>query len=156
MLRFLVSLALAALLVGCLSNNSGPQSLQYSAEPMTFPYSYQVEAARIVEERDADPGFARVSRPQTTMGDTVFAPRRWFACIRGIPAPAPPSGLLAAISQLFRTWFGPRDVDGIVYDVVLYFGGDERPQIRDGFDLPLCRNLEFEFIVAEPAGGLVR
>jgi hypothetical protein len=152
MFRLLVSFGLAALLVGCSSNNAGTNTLQYSPEARDYPYGYQIEAARVVQERDADPGFVRVSRPMTTLGETVLSPRRWFVCVRGIPAPAPPSGFFAAVAQVFRAWFGPKDPGGIVYDVVLFFSGEQEVSIRDGFDLPLCQGLEFEFITAEPPG----
>jgi hypothetical protein len=73
--------------------------------------------------------------------------------VRGIPAPPPPSGLFAGLGDVFRAWFGLRDPGGIVYDVVLFFSGERKVSLRDGFDLPLCRDLEFEFIAAEPSEG---
>jgi hypothetical protein len=149
MLRTLVTCGLAALLVGCLSNNTSPSTLQYSSEISAFPQHYQIEAARIVQERDADPGFVRVSKPRVTAGDTALVSNRWYVCIRGIPSPVPQSGVLAALAQMIRSWFASADAPG-VYDVVLFFSGGPTPSAEEGFDLDLCRHSEFEFITADP------
>lgn len=149
MYKTILTCGLAALLLGCSSNNTSPNTLQYSGETVAFPYHYQMEAARVVQERDADPGFVRVSKPRTTSDDSAFGQEQWYSCMRGIPSPAPPNGLFAALSKLIRSWFSPEDPTG-VYDVVLFFSREQRPSLTEGFDLPLCRNAEFEFITADP------
>jgi hypothetical protein len=149
MYKSILTCGLAALLLGCSSNNTSPGGLQYSIEMEAFPHNYQVEAARVVQERDADPGFARVSKPRTTSGATALGPERWYSCVRGIPSPAPSNSFFAAVSKLIRSWFSSEDPAG-VYDVVLFFSQEKQSSLTEGFDLPLCRNVEFEFITADP------
>jgi hypothetical protein len=149
MLRTLATCGLATLLVGCSSNNTSSSILQYSSKLPAFPHQYQIEAARIVQERDADPGFVRVSRPRAIAGDTVLASTQWYVCIRGIPSPAPQNEVLDALARIIRSWFASADAHG-VYDVVLFFSGHDEPSAHEGFDLALCRDSEFEFITVDP------
>ena len=152
MLRVLASCGLAALLVGCLSNNGPTNTLHYAGGLFASVENYQLEAARIVKERDADPGFVRVSRPRLMVDQTPSAANQWYVCLRGIPEPSYRPGLFAAVARLLESWFPSMTATG-VYDVVLTFPEGQRPVLSDGFDLPECRNLEFEFITAEAPSG---
>lgn len=153
MLRFLALCGLAALLVGCLSNNPKTTTLPYDSAAIVSAENYKVEAARIMEDRDADPGFARVSKPRRMPGDGTIAADQWYVCLRGIPSASNRTGLFDALGQLLRTWFTPKATAG-VYDIMLFYPEGQRPLLLEGFDLPLCRNLEFEFIMAELAAAM--
>lgn len=147
--KFLVVSGVVGLLLGCSNHNVSPHTLQFSGENVAFPENYQVEAARIVRDRKADPEFARVSEPQPTLGDTAFSPKRWYVCVRGIPAPKPNSTRPPPVSEVVENWITSRQPSG-VYDVLLIFSGRERPSAREGYDSPLCRDQNFLPITVEP------
>jgi hypothetical protein len=144
----LVSVAATFLiLVGCSSGIVSPHTLQFSGATLAYPENYQVEAARIVRDRRADPEFARLSEPQPTIGETAFSPKRWYVCIRGIPASTPKSTALPPLTEMVENLYSPETG---VYDVLLIFSGRERPSVREGYDSPLCRDQKYQAITAEP------
>jgi hypothetical protein len=147
MIRFFCACGTAALLVGCSNHNVSPHTVQLSGETLAFPDNYEVEAARLVRDRGADPEFARVSEPQPTLGETVFSPKRWYVCVKGVPAPTPKSAALPPVTELVEQVFSP---EAGVYDVLLIFSGRQRPSVREGYDSPLCRDQSYRAIKAEP------
>jgi hypothetical protein len=147
MMKIVMICGLAALLVGCLSNDVSRRD-QYSLESAASIASYKSEALRLAEERDADPGFARVSTPARLSKASAFMPGEWFVCLRGIPEHQ--AGLLMTIAQLLRSWFTNRGAEDI-YEIVLFFPENGQMLISEGYDVPVCDNLEFELIVADPA-----
>lgn len=149
MIKFLVACSSAAILLGCSNHNVSPHTIQFASDTVSYPENYQVEAARIVRDRKADPEFARVSEPQPTLGETAFSPKRWYVCVRGIPAPKPKSSSLPPVAEIVESWVTARPAGG-VYDVLLVFSGRDRPSVREGFDSPLCQNQTYAPVSAEP------
>jgi hypothetical protein len=146
-MRFLSSLAIAVLVTACSGHNTNLSTLQISGATAPFPENYQEEAARILRDRRADPEFVRVSYPQTTVGAGIGTLKRWYVCLRGIPAPAgPPRRNWTALAE---GWVRGQQLTD-VFEVVLVFSGERRPAITTGFDSPLCRDATYEPITAEP------
>jgi hypothetical protein len=122
--------------------------LQFSAEALPFPDNYQVEAARIVSQKRADPQKATVSYPRQTLGVSAFSPQRWYVCIRGVSEKPKPDRLPKA-AELAARWLDPQTDQG-THNIVLFFGTTVRPTAREGYDSPLCREGQYEPITAEP------
>jgi hypothetical protein len=149
MFKFLVACNTVAVLLGCSNHNVSPHTLQFSGDTVAYPEKYQAEAARIVRDRKADPGFARISEPQLTLGETAFSPKRWYVCVRGISAPKPKSNRPPPAAEIVERWITSRQ-PARIYDVLMIFSGRERPSVREGFDSPLCRDQTYVPITAEP------
>jgi hypothetical protein len=148
MMKIVMICGLAGIVVGCLGNSANTRTLRPSGETGVLAESYHSQAVRLVEERNADPGFARVSNPQQLPRSSGFMPGEWYVCLRGIPEHQ--AGILTTLARLFRSWITPTDTQD-VYEIVLFFPQTSQILISEGYDLPLCRNLDFELIVAESA-----
>ncbi|MET3924065.1 hypothetical protein [Devosia sp. 2618] len=145
MRALLFGLALT-LLAGCAGPNIHLQRMQFSGEQIAFPNNYQDEAARVVKEKRGDLKSSTVSYPLPTLGASAFSPRRWYACIRGLPAPPPSTrtpNLEAAVTNLVSPPQG-------IFDTILVFSEHGvRATVRSGYDSPLCRDAKFGPITAE-------
>ena len=149
MIRLALPFGIAVILAGCSGHNLSPHTLQFSGDTLPVPANYEREAARIVRDRGAEPATVRVSEPQTTLGVTAFSPKRWYVCVKGIPAPqGKPQGPLP-IDETVGGWLTPGS-DDASYDVLLIFSGAPTPSVREGYDSPLCRNLNYHAITASP------
>jgi hypothetical protein len=145
MFRLLVPYGLAVALAGCTSASTSTNTLQYADQAPTFPSNYEVEAARLVQQRDADPGFVRISKPRLTSGATAFSSSQWYVCVRGIPAPAPEQDFIAEMARMVSG--APAAASTArAYDVVLLFSEGQQPAVQEGFELAMCKDAEFEFI----------
>jgi hypothetical protein len=144
----LVGLALT-ILSGCSAQNTTINRLQFSEATMAFPGNYQAEAARVALSRGGNIDTAQVSRPQETLGASVFGPKRWYSCVSGLPAPNRRPDRLPKIEDAISGWVSAPTGR---YDTILFFSrSDHRASVRSGFDSPLCRDVEFGPITV--AGG---
>lgn len=129
------------LLAGCSAYS--PSGLQFSKESVPFPEHYQQETARIVAKRDADRSLVTVSYPRNLIGATPLSPLRWYSCVRGLSGAKKPERL-PRIDELLQGVLDPAANQG-THNVMLVFNSDSaRPAVREGFDLPLCRNGQYE------------
>ncbi|WIY53229.1 hypothetical protein O9Z70_01410 [Devosia sp. YIM 151766] len=148
MLRGLAAFAICLTLYGCSLQNSGPSNLQFERTAIPFPDNYQSEAAWAVQRRGGDPGIAMVSRPQPMIGRSAFGPQRWFSCISGVAPRQAERDRLPRLADMLdpeaHRGAGPRP-----HYLLLIFHGAARPDLKDGFDIPLCRALTYEPIGAE-------
>lgn len=147
-MRIVATILAGMFITACTGPNSSLNTLHFSAEALPFPTDYQVEAARVVQDRGGDPASVLVSYPRHTIGAGVTSPRRWYVCLSGMPAPAPSTKAPTAADLAARLLFQQRKSR---YDVVLIFSRESgRPSIRTGLDSPLCNEGTFEPITAEP------
>ena len=144
----LVAAALASIfLVACSGQNTSLNRLQFSGASEPFPEHYQVEAARFVQARGAEISTIQVSAPAETLGASAFGPKRWYSCIRGLPAP-PPAKTMPTVEQFVSGWLGEQPLH---YDVIMIFSaGKPRPSVHDGLDSPLCQGVTFSPLTATP------
>lgn len=145
----LVGLVLTVL-AGCSAQNSTINRLQFSGATVAFPESYQAEAARVVLSRGGRIEAVRVSRPQETLGASVFGPKRWYSCLSGLPAPTRAADRIPKLEDAIS---GGISAPVGRFDTILFFSTrGHKPSVRSGFDSPLCADAEFESIIlASPA-----
>lgn len=149
MMRLWSAVFIAVLLAACSGPNTGLNTLQISSEALPFPENYQTEAARVVRDRGGDSAVARVSYPRQTIGAGLLSPRRWYACVSGLPDPVNRSETIPPVLDLVEHWISQRVTSS--YYVVLIFSGDaRRPSVKAGLDSPLCRDAAYGPIIAEP------
>ena len=147
-MRFAATILFGAAIAACSGPNSGLNTLQFASAALPFPTDYQVEAARVVRDRGGDLGNVLVSYPQQTIGAGVAGPRRWYSCLRGMPAPVSSTSLPLAL-EMAAEWMSQQPSENR-YDVVLVFSSENRrPSVRAGTDSPLCRDAAYEPITAE-------
>lgn len=142
----LIYFAATLLLTGCSGNNTGLSTLQMNSTTLSFPEHYQVEAAKVARDGGGDPATAKVSRPAPMIGAQLFSPQRWYSCVLGLPGPQRHQSL-PNLTDAIGGWIDPTSTAG-VFNVVMIFDSKNQPSIHEGFDSPLCRNVEFEPITA--------
>lgn len=141
-MRGLALLVIASLLAGCSAQNTSISTLQFSAAANPFPEDYMSRAAAALDRMVAEDAPISISRPQTTLGPTAFAPQRWYVCVRGVPDSAmvrrkPKTPLWDLVEDL-------ADPASVQEELVLIFGSSGEPSIRKSNGSPLCRHAAFE------------
>ncbi|MET3900842.1 hypothetical protein ABIB57_004810 [Devosia sp. UYZn731] len=145
MLKYLLALSLVSVLAACSGYNIN--RVQFSGETIPFPENYQQEAARVVALNGGTISTAKVSRPQETIGESPFGPKRWYSCISGTTEPEK-SGNWPNVENLVRGLVGVND--GIYNRVMFFSAQSRRPSVKSGFDSDLCKRAIFEPITAAP------
>ncbi|WMT90054.1 hypothetical protein [Pelagibacterium sp. H642] len=140
MRAILAAIAATSLLSACSTVNHSTGSLQFNFDAEPLPENHLELAADAVQGRETD-GPLQVSQPRTMIGETPFAPQRWYVCIRGIKAKGTPDES-GTIQSKVEDLFAPRAASGI-YDVVVMLRGNERPAVLEGYDSRLCRDAAF-------------
>ncbi|SFC67037.1 hypothetical protein [Devosia psychrophila] len=144
--RALALLPVVVLLAGC--SAFSPNGVQFSGDTVPFPAHYQRETARIVAKKGADRAQITVSYPRNLIGATPLSPQRWYSCVRGLSVAKKPERL-PRIDELLQGVLDPGANQGI-HNVMLVFNSDTaRPAVREGFDLPLCRDGQYEPLTAD-------
>ncbi len=148
MFRLTLPIGFAATLAGCSGHNMSPHTVQFSGDTIPFPVNYESEAAKVIRERGGDLSTARVSEPKPTLGVTAFSPKRWYVCVKGIPAPQPRASGLLPLDEMVDGWLTHKSGEQS-YNVLLFFSSQTASR-REGYDSPLCRDLDYREIKASP------
>ena len=137
----LAAIAAASVLSACstVNHSTGSLQLNFAAEPL--PENHVEIASEMVNGRATDAPL-QISQPRTMIGETPFAPQRWYVCIRGIKAKGSPDDS-STLQRKVEDLFAPKAASG-VYDVVVMLRGTERPAVLEGYDSRLCHDAAFQ------------
>lgn len=127
----------AAMLSACSTQNTNLSTVQINQNALPYPENYRAMAHAALRERAADETSIQISSPQTVIGRSMFEPRRWFVCVRGLEVAASPrSNLWNAARSAVSPTEGP--------ELVLIYEGRGRPSINESAGSDLCRGAQFE------------
>lgn len=128
---------------GCTGYNQSLQTLQFSSDTDILPADYRKVAESAVSTWSVARGQRlEISQPQTIVGKSPYDPKRRYVCVRGIEPPAIPVPPNKSVLQSVDEWFDPPGAVG-VYEIIVVFDGDARPETLGAFDAGLCKHAVF-------------
>lgn len=135
------SIILAAMLLGlagCSGPNTDIRNIQFSGDTAPLPADYHARATQAVAGLPkVGDGAVTFSAPRTVVGQTAFAPKRWYVCAQGIAAPGPKPRGVKPISQFIDDWVAPPK-SSERYDVIVIFNAAGLTSLHKSFNAPLC------------------
>ncbi|UXN73116.1 hypothetical protein N8D56_19225 [Devosia sp. A8/3-2] len=139
MKNLLLAAAAAVSITGCTAPNTNLSTMQLSGATWALLPNYRDIAAKAVAHLPVAEGAALVfSELRNMLGETIFSPKRWYACVAGVKPPAPkPTPKTVPVVTRVTDWIAPPETHGR-YDVIVILNDKGHTSLRRTFDSELC------------------